>query len=99
MKSPQLPQAGPEERPSSFLRPMAAALAVAGSLAGCENTGDGAGTPGYQDPYYYGSGYYGDPDRDYPNRPGAPPRVEHPIARPPVAPMPRVAPMGGGFRR
>jgi hypothetical protein len=67
-------------------------------LTSCGNTGNGVvPAAGTYDPYGYGGVYHSDPDW---NRPGAPPRVEQPIARPPVAPAPTPMPrMGGGIRR
>jgi len=79
---------------------LAAVALSQAALTGCESA-DGSGeviTSGYHDPYYYG-GYYADPDRDYVNRPGAPPHVEHYGSRPSVTPMPAARMGGGGFRR
>jgi|KBSMisStaDraftv2_1062788.scaffolds.fasta_scaffold497475_2 hypothetical protein len=49
---------------------------------------------GFNDPWYYGSGYY---DNDIivtpPDRPDRPPHVEQPIARPPRGQAPSARPM------
>ena len=100
------------------LRKLFAALALTlMALTGCEST-DGGGSVsggayygvGFYDPWYYG-GDYDDVDIVVtpPDRPNAPVRPEHPIARPPPSrprptPMPsipsapRAAPRGGGRR-
>ena len=100
------------------IRKLFAALSLALlAFTGCEST-DGGGSVsggvyygvGFYDPWYYG-GYYDDVDIIVtpPDRPDAPARPEHPIARPPAStprptPMPsipsapRVAPRGGGRR-
>lgn len=72
-------------------------------FAGCEST-DGGSTQvsggvyygaGFYDPWYYGAGYY-PPSvivTPPPARPVPPPRVEHPIAKPPPSMAPRPTPM------
>lgn len=80
-------------------------LLAFGAFTGCESTDDGSASAsgsayygvGFYDPWYYG-GY--DDDADIivtpptdPDRPVAPPRPAHPIARPPPAPAPAPRPM------
>lgn len=76
------------------------ALAV---LAGCESTGDNDGGgayygAGFYDPWYVGGYWYDDVDvvvtpPDWPERPEAPVKPEHPIAKPPISPQPAPHPM------
>jgi hypothetical protein len=82
----------------NFPRRSSAALLLIGVLTGCQSTGGGQvsgsvyyGT-GFNDPWYYGPGYY-PPDIVVtpPPRPGVtpPPRPQQPIAKPLPAPAPR----------
>ena len=70
---------------------------------GCESTDSGSAEVhgsmyygvGFYDPWYYGGAYY-PPDvivTPPPDRPIDPPHVEHPIATPPSASVPRPTPM------
>jgi hypothetical protein len=67
------------------------------AFTGCETTDYGGSAyygVGFYDPWYHG-GYYDDPDfivTTPPVRPQRPPRVEQPIARPPIT-SPRPTPM------
>jgi hypothetical protein len=86
------------------LRELSAALLLAMlTFTGCESTDGGGGSVsgsvyygvGFYDPWYYG-GYYDDVDIVItpPERPDAPVRPEHPIAKPPSSvrptPMPSI---------